>query len=779
VLIIGVLGIIGWFFGIEIFKRFHPRFIPLMLNSALCFIFASLSLILVQLKRNRIIMTIVSCFLAAIVLGLGATTLFEYLSGIDLNIDQLFFKRRSSAIWQYIPGRMSPVSSLNHSFLAITLLLLRYKKTNFHYLQQILLFTAGTIALFSLIGYAYHITGLLEIGSAKPISLQASTAFFCLFLAIFFFQPEKGIAALVLGSSYGGFILRRLILFVVFLPVFITASVSIMYREGFFNISFALLLQSVLTITLFSILFYINSTTLNRTELKRRKAEEARHYSEKRYETLLARANDAILIFNSRGQIIEANQLACLQSGYERKELLNKSLADLPLFSGRANNITRQISRLLHSGQVLFTAPFQRSDGKTIYLEISAKRLESSGEDVTIAISRDITQRKQLEDQLRQAQKMEAIGRLAGGIAHDFNNLLTVINGYCELILDNIQTDQALYHDIEEIRNAGKRAAALTRQLLAFSRKQVLAMKVIELNSLIRGLETMVHRIIGEDIELSTPLYIENMCIKADPGQIEQVIMNLVVNARDAMPEGGKLTVETSLFSFGKEYTEKHLGLKPGNYVVLAISDTGKGMDEETLTRVYEPFFTTKEKDKGTGLGLSTVYGIIKQSNGYINAESELGKGTTFEIYFPELTDYAETGKEQSPRVESLSGSETVLLVEDEDIVRNFISRILKKHGYRVIEASQGQEALDLFIKLRQEIQIVVTDVIMPKMKGVELVRKISDLYPDIHVIFISGYSETLMEQHNLLDKELNFLQKPFSAGTLLNKIREVLDKGR
>ncbi|MGQ9636338.1 MAG: ATP-binding protein [Thermodesulfobacteriota bacterium] len=382
---------------------------------------------------------------------------------------------------------------------------------------------------------------------------------------------------------------------------------------------------------------------------------------------------------------------------------------------------------------------------------------------------------RESEEQIRQLQKMEAIGRLAGGIAHDFNNLLTIIKGYSQLSLLELNESHPLKHNLDEILKATERASNLTRQLLAFSRRQILEPKVLNLNLLIQDLNKMLHRILGEDIELFYSLASDLGKVKIDPGQIEQVILNLAINAREAMPSGGKLTIETSNVELSNSSFQKHQEVFPGHYILLAVSDNGTGMTAEILNHIFEPFFTTKEK--GTGLGLSTVYGIVKQSGGYIYVYSEPGKGTTFKIYLPRV-DEIETSFSPTPGPSSsLNGNETILIVEDESGVRELILRVLKDRGYQVFSASNGEDALR---KVREErtrkIDLLVTDVVMPSMSGKQLSDRLKELFPALKTLFISGYTDNAIVHHGILLEGIDLLQKPFSPELLVQKVREVLD---
>src|SRR3989454_2198412 len=392
------------------------------------------------------------------------------------------------------------------------------------------------------------------------------------------------------------------------------------------------------------------------------------------------------------------------------------------------------------------------------------------------AMAVDITERRQLEQQLRQALKMEAVGELGGGVAHDLHKLVTIITGYSDMVLSRIGPEDPMRRDIEQIKKAGDRAHSLTRQLLAFSRRQMLQPKVLDLNAVVSNLEPMLHRLIGENIELAIVLKPGLGQVKADPGQLEQVIMNLTINARDAMPHGGKLLFETDNATLDEVYARQHIPTQPGSYVRLAVSDTGCGMDEATQSRIFEPFFTTKEQGKGTGLGLSTVYGIVKQSGGYIWVYSEPGQGTTVKIYLPRVAAPADSVLPVTHWSKLPPGTETLLLVEDEPEVRWLVRELLQHLGYTILEARHGIEAQVLSIQHPGPIHLLITDVVMPQMSGREIAEQLTSEHPETKVLYMSGYTDDAVVRHGVLAAHMAFLQKPFSPEALARKVREVLD---
>jgi two-component system cell cycle sensor histidine kinase/response regulator CckA len=506
----------------------------------------------------------------------------------------------------------------------------------------------------------------------------------------------------------------------------------------------------------------------------RREAERALRVSEMRFRRLAESGVIGITVADASGRILEANDAFLKTVGYSRDDLRAGTItwaAMTPHEGSHSNIVPGELSRT-HGVDRPWEKEYLRQDGSRVPVLVALATLEDSQ---SISVCLDLSERKHLEDQLRQAQKMEAVGRLAGGVSHDFNNMLSVILSYTGLILADLKSDDPLRADLEEVRKAGERAADLTRQLLAFSRQQVILPRVIDLNQILAGMEKMLRRLLGADVDVTLLPAAHLGKVKADPGQIEQIVMNLAVNARDAMPRGGRLTVQTNNAESDEPYASEHLGVTAGRHVMLAVTDTGIGMDKETQAHVFEPFFTTKEKGRGTGLGLSIVFGIVKQSGGHIWVHSEPGKGTTFKVYLPRTDATADTISWPPPSYEGGRGSETILLVEDDEQVRAVAKGILRRNGYTVLEAPGAGEALLVVEQYGAKINLLVTDVVMPRMNGPQLAERVRASRPDIQVLFMSGYTDEAIIQHGVLDSDVTFLQKPITPEALARKVREAL----
>jgi two-component system cell cycle sensor histidine kinase/response regulator CckA len=496
--------------------------------------------------------------------------------------------------------------------------------------------------------------------------------------------------------------------------------------------------------------------------------------SEERYRALLDNATDGVGIVSKDGIVLDCNRRAEEIQGGTRAQLIGRRFTDV-LAPGEEERGSRFFHSVFESGFVrLDGIEIVREDGKRTRLDVSACLVSFGQEQAVMALFRDVTSERRLEEQNRQLQKLEAIGQLTGGVAHDFNNILGTILANSHFLLESLSEDDPRHEDAAEIRKAAERGASLTRQLLAFSRKQVLEPKPIDLNSVVVGVEKMLRRVIGEDIDLRVAAGTELGTVFADRGQIEQVLMNLAVNARDAMPNGGDLCIETCNVDLDAAYATEHTPVQPGRYVKLSIADTGTGMDPETRRRAFEPFFTTKERGRGTGLGLSTCYGIVKQSGGYIWLYSEIGRGTTFAIYLP---------RHDTPALEDmapldltdLDGDETILLIEDDDSIRAAVSRILTEHGYHVESARDSAEVSAIAAGGLSHLDLVLSDMVIPGGNGPELASQLATRH-EAELLFMSGYTDHALVRSGDLPPGVRFLQKPFTPSALLRKVREALD---
>jgi two-component system cell cycle sensor histidine kinase/response regulator CckA len=522
---------------------------------------------------------------------------------------------------------------------------------------------------------------------------------------------------------------------------------------------------------------------VNRDITERKKAQEALSRSEASFRSLVEGAPHGIYRATMTGQFLEVNPALQRMLGYESVQELFKADLATQVFRHAADY--QRMNEFLAESKELkdIEMEWKRPNGEPIVVRCSGHRVDvkDGGPAYFEVFAEDVTEKRTLERQLRMAQKMEAIGRLSGGIAHDFNNLLGVIIGYSGVLKKSLDKSQPTYEYATEIEKAGQRAASLTRQLLAFSRQQVLTPSVLSLNSLVTDMEKMLPRLLGEDINVSLSLDPELGNVKADQSQIEQVIMNLAVNARDAMPAGGKLRIQTANIEFDHAYTRDHPGSKAGSYVLLAIEDSGTGMSTETIAHIFEPFFTTKGVGEGTGLGLATVYGVVKQSNGYIWVDSAPGKGSTFQIYLPRNVD-AEQASAAKPEVQSREkpqGSEMILLVEDAEPLRKLAQAFLESNGFRVLSAPNGEAALEIASRHAGLFDLLLTDVVMPGMNGRVLAEQLSKRQPGLKVLFMSGYTDSFIAGHGVLQKGTNLLHKPFTEEIFISRVREVLDGGK
>src|SRR5262245_36058751 len=513
-------------------------------------------------------------------------------------------------------------------------------------------------------------------------------------------------------------------------------------------------------------------------EKQRRQAEAALRASEERFRALVENSSDALLLIDAISRVIYVTESSQRHLGWRAGQLVGQSIFEYIHPDDRDEAGLRMEETLQRPGEKIeAVVRFKHADGSWRIMEaVGVNRLADPSVGAIILNTRDITERRRLEEQLRQAQKMEAVGQLAGGVAHDFNNLLTAILGYCNLLLDDIPRDDSIRQDLEEIKSAGERAASLTRQLLAFSRRQMLQPQIVDINTRVEQLEKRLRRLISEDVELTIALAPQLPPVRVDPASFEQILVNLALNARDAMPGGGRLTIETAAVELDSSYVGTHPSVVAGRYVMVSVSETGVGMDAATRGRIFEPFFTTKEHGKGSGLGLATVYGIVQQSGGSIWVYSEPGEGTSFKVYLPTMEAAAVVHAGESASDSVRKGWETVLLVEDEDAVRALAREVLRRNGYVVLEARHGLDALRVAERHPDTIHLMVTDVVMPHMSGRDLADRLTEVRPDMKVLFISGYTDHAA-MHRHLTPGAAFLQKPFTPEALARRVRSMLDE--
>jgi PAS domain S-box-containing protein len=514
---------------------------------------------------------------------------------------------------------------------------------------------------------------------------------------------------------------------------------------------------------------------------ERTQARESLERSEARYRALVESLPDGVFNLDPEGRMTAVNEAMCRRLNRPASEVIGRTAAELGVPAKAVEEWRARHRRVLAGEAVDGETTTMMPDGRVHTFRAMLRPLRDPDRRIIgiAGISYDVTAQRELEAQFRQAQKMEAIGRLAGGVAHDFNNLLTAIVGYTELLKERFREGDPGLADLGEIRGAADRAAQLTRQLLAFSRKQVLQLEVLDLNAVVKNVEQMLRRLIGADIEFVAACSPDLGAAKADAGQIEQILLNLAVNARDAMPNGGKLVIETKDVELDETYTRRHAGMRPGRYVMLAVSDTGYGMTEEVKSHLFEPFYTTKERGKGTGLGLATVYGIVKQSEGYVSVYSEVGHGTAIKIYLPRLAERAAAAARPSAPVQTAAGSGTILLVEDQDSVRDLAAAVLGRRGYHVLTAENGQKALEFYARGAVPIDLLVTDIIMPGMSGLDLVKRLRPAHAELKVLYISGYNEEAVIQHGVLEPGATFLQKPFTPDVFVQAVADTLGAER
>jgi PAS domain S-box-containing protein len=634
---------------------------------------------------------------------------------------------------------------------------------------------AAVIAGTALIGYAFSATSLTGIASATQMALHTALLFLVLCVGVLARDRDGPLMRIMLSDGPGGQVVRRI------LPIMLGVMLVLGWLRlrgqdvGLYGTQFGTSIMVLGSMVALSIAVFRSAARLDRDG-------EALRTSEQRFRELADNVREVFFVTDpASGRALYVSPAYEVVVGRSREHAYATPLAWIDVLhpEDRERMLAAEHATRISGKEVGSEFRILRPDGTIRWIRRRASPVkDASGQVVrVVGIAEDITELKRTEEQLLQAQKMEAVGRLAGGVAHDFNNVLTAILGYTEMLIDEVGAQSTLREDLEEIRTATGRAAALTRQLLAFSRQQILQPVVLNSNDLIMGLEKMLRRLIGEDVNLRTATAADLGNVRADPGQVEQVLMNLVVNARDAMPKGGNLTIETANVELDAGYVDQHWPTVPGPYVMIVVSDTGSGISPEVRKRIFEPFFTTKEQGKGTGLGLSTVYGIVKQSGGYIWVYSEPGQGTTFKIYLPRVHESIEPLAPPPKAEGTLAGTETILLAEDDAALQRLTGELLMKLGYTVLTAGEAEQALALARESQRPIDLLISDVVMPGASGRDLARRLAQLRPTIRVLYTSGYTDDAIVHHGMLEPGLDFLQKPFTPLALARKVREVLDR--
>jgi len=763
-------AIMGWLLNMYTLARIRPEYIPMAPSTALAFIITGIALlirILYPLSHyGKLIIRIASAF----VISASSIIIIQFIANLKIDVEKIFIS--TPEMLGHVPvGRMSPITAISFFLVSAAILLfsLRPGRRFVEWIAAVFSTLEVSISMIVLLGYLYGVP-ILYGGYIIPVAYTTAISFVSLGLGVLFtFGIHLWPVSSLTGPSTQARLLRAFLPFVVVLILFEGWLDTIVLSETRTNPA----LNSALIAIASSLVIIIIISRIARTigaDIDR--AEKSLTESEKKYRNLVDNALVGVYRATLDGRFLYVNDaLAGIFECVDAGEMLSA-----PVWTRYKSPADRKgfLEALQKDGKVSsYELEVPTSTGNLKNIVVSAV-LEGN---IISGMVVDITGQKKLEDQLRQSQKIEAIGTFAGGIAHDFNNILTAIIGYGNFLQRKMKIDDPLRPNVEQILASAERATNLTHSLLAFNRKQVSNPVPVNLNEITKRIEKFLIRIIGEDIELKTAIANKDLAVMIDPGQIEQVLMNLATNARDAMPKGGFLTIETGIVEIDEEYIKTHGYGKAGIYALMSVTDSGIGMDEKTKENIFEPFFTTKEVGKGSGLGLSIVYGIIKQHNGYINCYSESGKGTTFRIYLPLIK--SEEVKEIKPAepVAPICGTETILLVEDEERVRKVTREVLEEFGYKVIEAKDGEEAMNKFIEFKDKIYLLLLDVIMPKMNGKEVYDKIKKFKPDIKTLFTSGYPADLIRKEDIFEKGLEFISKPISPISLLKKVREVLDK--
>jgi PAS domain S-box-containing protein len=774
VALVGVIVLVGWATGNAVLTDLATGLASMKANTAASLTLLGLALVMLSLGGGW---RIVARLIALPVVLVGLATIAEYALNQDIGLDQLLVRDPLSAT---NPGRMSLATALGVLAVAgsvATLELPRLRSSVSYGLALFALLISGV----ALIGYLYGVQELYRLGPFATVALHTAGALAVLAVGLVFAQPESSALGRALGQTPGGLLIRRLLPATTVFPIVLGFVILEGARLGYYSTEFGIALLVIAIIVLLRAFVFRTAVTVDGIDQERSAATEEAIRAQQRQRMVTDTIADAVISIDATSTIEFANPAAERIFGYTAAELAGQPLTKLMPERFRNRHLAA-LRRYVDSGNRTIAWDGTelvglRRDGREFPIDVAfAEDLLGEHRTFTGTI-RDISARKSLEEQLVQAQRLESIGRLAGGIAHDFNNILTAILGYAGLLSEELPANDPNRDKVVGIEQAARRATTLVRQLLAFGRRQVLHPEVLDVNEVIRAVTPMLERVIGEDIRFATRLTGKVHPIEADRGQLEQVLVNLVVNARDAMPRGGQLTIETENVELDEAHAQQHPEVMPGRHVMLAVSDTGHGMDAATQARIFEPFFTTKEVGRGTGLGLATVYGIVRQSGGHIWVYSEPDKGTSFRLYFPFVAAETERASTTPPAVlpEERNGRETVLVAEDEASLRRLIETVLHRRGYTVVSAANAASALDAL--KRQPVDLLVTDIVMPGRSGVELAAAVRAVAPGLRIVFISGYTAGAIEHHGSIDEEDVLLQKPFTPDGLAQAVRSALDR--
>ncbi|MGH7499060.1 MAG: divalent metal cation transporter [Gemmatimonadales bacterium] len=778
--LLGLAVQLGWALDITTLKSILPFLSSMKPNTSACFIVAGIGLWYSATLKAGPLRTWVASFCAVVVGLVGLLTSAQYALGRDLGIDRLLWLESPGTPGTSSPGHMGLNTAIAFALLAAAMLAKQRPTPRVLRLGDACSGAVFLLALVALLGYAYSVWSLTGIASYTQMAVHTAVAFLALSIGMVALAPWGPAMSLAASSGPGGMLLRRLLPSYSLILVLVGWLRLLGQTAGLYGLHAGLAGLVATNIILFGAATVWTAVAIDRIAVQRQKAELALRRASEQLTQVIASSPAILYTLRVKGNTlvpawISDNITSIL--GYNVTEALEPDWWATHLHPDDRAAMTAGVPSLLNAGHLTLEYRWLRKDGVVLWIRDQARVVRDTDGQVQQIVGAwmDVTERHVVEEQLLQAQKMESIGRLAGGVAHDFNNLLTVITATIDLVLEDLREGDPCRPDLLEIRRAAERAATLTRQLLAFSRKQIFEPRVLNLNALLPGTETMLRRLIGENIALVIAPADPLGNVRADPAQLEQVIMNLVVNSRDAMPKGGTLTIETGNVVLDEEYARKHATVTPGDYVMLAVSDTGMGMNSATCQRAFEPFFTTKGPDRGTGLGLSTVYGIVKQSGGNIWLYSEPGVGTTFKIYLPLVIEQV-SEVSVAPVAGPARGTETILLVEDDPSLRQVVKRTLEAAGYAVVAAGTPWEALQIAERHDGPIHLLLTDIVMPEIQGPEMAALLTHARPGMRVLYMSGYSEHTITHNGILDPSTHLLSKPFEIAALGRKVRQVLD---